>query len=121
MVSGEIAAAGVPDDIAAPFWAAIRENITTLHDLKGWWEMLRDGAEPLIDEEDRSFVAEAMALLPDTRGPETWGAWTSEVKEVTGRKGRGLFQPLRKALTGQTHGPDMAAFLPLMQVIRAKG
>ncbi|MEO1703916.1 MAG: glutamate--tRNA ligase [Pseudomonadota bacterium] len=121
VVSGEIAAAGVPDNIAAPFWAAIRENITTLHDLKGWWEMLRDGAEPLIDEEDRSFVAEAMALLPDTRGPETWGAWTSEVKEVTGRKGRGLFQPLRKALTGQTHGPDMAAFLPLMQVIRAKG
>ncbi|MEO0591632.1 MAG: glutamate--tRNA ligase [Pseudomonadota bacterium] len=120
-VSGEIAAAGVPDDIAAPFWAAIRENITTLHDLQGWWEMLRDGAEPLIDEEDRAFVAEAMALLPDARGPETWGAWTSEVKDVTGRKGRGLFQPLRKALTGQTHGPDMAAFLPLMQVIRAKG
>ncbi|MEM1235144.1 MAG: glutamate--tRNA ligase [Pseudomonadota bacterium] len=119
-VAPHISAAGVPDNLAAPFWDAIRENITTLHDLEAWWKMLRDGAEPLIDEEDRDFVASAMAILPPDRGPETWSQWTSEVKAVTGRKGKGLFQPLRKALTGQTHGPDMAAFLPLMQVIRAK-
>jgi glutamyl-tRNA synthetase len=29
--------------------------------------------------------------------------------------------PLRKALTGQSHGPDMSAVLPLLQVIKAKG
>ncbi|MEM6275484.1 MAG: glutamate--tRNA ligase [Pseudomonadota bacterium] len=119
-VAPHIAEAGVPDALAVSFWDAIRENITTLHDLKIWWEMLRDGATPLIDAEDHEFVAEAMALLPAERGPETWAAWTSEVKEKTGRKGKSLFQPLRKALTGQSHGPDMAAFLPLMQVIRAK-
>ncbi|MEM1375436.1 MAG: glutamate--tRNA ligase [Pseudomonadota bacterium] len=119
-VAPDIASAGVPDDQAAAFWDAVRENITTLHDLRGWWEMLRDGAQPLIDEEDRDFVAEAMALLPAERGPNSWSEWTSIVKERTGRKGKGLFQPLRKALTGQTHGPDMAALLPLMQVIRAK-
>ncbi|MEL6913749.1 MAG: glutamate--tRNA ligase [Pseudomonadota bacterium] len=120
-VASDIAAAGVPADLAEPFWDAIRENITTRKDLADWWAMLRDGAEPLIEDEDRAFIAEAMTLLPDERGPETWSAWTAEVKEKTGRKGKGLFQPLRKALTGQTHGPDMAAFLPLMQVIRAKG
>ncbi len=120
-VAQAIASAGVPEDKAPEFWAVTRENITTLKDLAGWWQMMRDGAEPQIDEEDRAFVAEAMALLPE--GPfdsETWGVWTAAVKEQTGRKGRGLFMPLRKALTGQSHGPDMSALLPLLQVIKAR-
>ena len=36
------------------------------------------------------------------------------VKAATGRKGKALFMPLRLALTGQPHGPDMAALLPLI-------
>ncbi|WP_300037021.1 glutamate--tRNA ligase [uncultured Roseobacter sp.] len=113
--------AGVPDDMAEQFWAVTRENISTLGDLGPWWEMMRDGADPVIDDEDAAFVAEAMALLTD--GPfdgETWGTWTAAVKEATGRKGRGLFMPLRKALTGQAHGPDMSALMPLLQVVRAR-
>jgi glutamyl-tRNA synthetase len=121
-VKDQIADIGVPDDLAERFWMVTRENITTLNDLSAWWAMFRDGAEPVIDDEDAEFVAEAMALLPD--GPydgETWRQWTSAVKEATGRKGRGLFMPLRKALTGQSHGPDMAQVLPLLQNIKAKG
>ena len=121
-VKDQIADIGVPDDLAERFWMVTRENITTLNDLPAWWAMFRDGAEPVIDEEDAAFVAEAMALLPE--GPydgDTWGQWTSAVKEATGRKGRGLFMPLRKALTGQSHGPDMSQVLPLLQTIRAKG
>jgi glutamyl-tRNA synthetase len=121
-VKDQIADIGVPDDQAERFWTVTRENITTLNDLSAWWAMFRDGAEPVIDDEDQAFVAEAMALLPE--GPydgETWGQWTSAVKEATGRKGRGLFMPLRKALTGQSHGPDMAQVLPLLQNIKAKG
>ncbi|WP_170333485.1 glutamate--tRNA ligase [Ruegeria arenilitoris] len=121
-VADAVAEAGVPAELAAPFWAMARENITTLADLKGWWELCRDGAEPLIDDEDREFIAEAVALLPE--GPfdsETWGIWTKAVKEATGRKGKGLFMPLRKALTGMERGPEMAALLPLLQVIRARG
>jgi glutamyl-tRNA synthetase len=121
-VAGTIAEIGVPDDLAPIFWEVTRENVTTLGDLEAWWAMFRDGAEPVIDPEDRDFVAEALALLPE--GPHdtgTWGRWTAEVKEATGRKGKGLFMPLRKALTGQAHGPDMARVLPLLQVIKAKG
>ncbi len=121
-VQDHLDALGVPADLAAAFWEVARENITTLNDLEAWWQLCRDGAEPLIDDEDAAFVAEAMALLPE--GPfdsETWGQWTSEVKAATGRKGRGLFMPLRKALTGQNHGPDMATLMPLMQVVRARG
>ncbi|MGR3381832.1 glutamate--tRNA ligase [Roseovarius indicus] len=120
-VKAEIAALGVPDDQAERFWDVTRENISTVKDLGPWWVMFRDGAEPDIAEEDREFVDEAMALLPD--GPydgETWGQWTAEVKEKTGRKGKGLFMPLRKALTGQSHGPDMSQVLPLLQTIKAK-
>lgn len=120
-VKERIAKLGVPDDLAEQFWAVTRENITVLDDLDAWWALFSEGAEPVIAEEDADFVAEAMALLPD--GPydsETWGKWTAEVKAATGRKGRGLFMPLRKALTGQSHGPDMGAVLPLLQVIRAK-
>ncbi|WP_282120162.1 glutamate--tRNA ligase [Ruegeria atlantica] len=120
-VAEAVADAGVPADLAEPFWAMARENITTLADLKGWWELCRDGAEPLIADEDREFIAEAMALLPEgSFDGETWGKWTSTVKEATGRKGKGLFMPLRKALTGMERGPEMAILLPLLQVIRAK-
>ncbi|MGB5863917.1 MAG: glutamate--tRNA ligase [Sulfitobacter sp.] len=121
-VAEDIRRIGVPDDQAAQFWAVTRENITTLHDLEGWWAMFRDGATPVIDDEDREFVTQALALLPE--GPsdsDTWGTWTAAVKEASGRKGKGLFMPLRKALTGQAHGPDMSAVLPLLQVIKARG
>ena len=121
-VKDQIADIGVPDNLAERFWMVTRENITTLNDLPAWWAMFRDGAEPVIDDEDKEFVAEAMALLPE--GPfdgETWGQWTAAVKQATGRKGRGLFMPLRKALTGQSHGPDMSQVLPLLQNIKAKG
>ena len=120
-VRDRIDALGVPADLAAPFWTVIRENIETLHDLKKWWELCQSGADPVIDDEDRAFVTEAMALLPE--GPfdtETWGTWTGAVKQATGRKGRALFMPLRKALTGQTQGPDMASLMPLLQVVKAR-
>ncbi|MGC3938478.1 glutamate--tRNA ligase [Roseobacter sp. EG26] len=121
-VQDSITAAGVPNDKAAQFWEVTRENITTLSDLAPWWEMMRDGAEPQIDAEDAEFVAEAMALLPEAPfDDQTWGTWTAAVKEATGRKGRGLFMPLRKALTGQAHGPDMSALMPLLQVVKARG
>ena len=121
-VADEIRAAGVPDALAAPFWKAVRENVETLKELGGWWAMFRDGAEPVIEEDDQAFVAQAMALLPDMPFDETtWSSWTAAVKEATGRKGRGLFRPLRLALTGLENGPEMGAVMPLLQVVKAKG
>ncbi|UWR33173.1 glutamate--tRNA ligase [Sulfitobacter sp. W027] len=121
-VADDIAAIGVPEDKAAQFWAVTRENISTLNDLGPWWAMFRDGAEPVIAEEDREFVAQAMLLLPEMPFDETtWSSWTAAVKEATGRKGRGLFRPLRLALTGQEHGPEMAQVMPLLQNVKARG
>ena len=121
-VQAQLDSRGVPAEMQAPFWAMAKENITTLDDLEGWWALCRDGAEPLIADEDRDFIAEAIALLPE--GPylaDSWSSWTSAVKEATGRKGKGLFMPLRKAVTGMERGPDMSALLALMQVVKARG
>ncbi|MDO5756967.1 MAG: glutamate--tRNA ligase [Rhodobacterales bacterium] len=119
-VAPRISSLGVPENIAPQFWAVARDNITTLGDLDAWWTMFRDGAEPVIDDEDAEFIAVAMTLLPQGPLDETsWATWTTAVKEETGRKGKSLFMPLRKALTGQAHGPEMAQVLPLLQVIRA--
>ena len=63
-----------------------------------------------------------MTLLPPPPYTDaTWGEWTTAVKDATGRKGKGLFMPLRKALTGQASGPEMADVMPLLQVVKARG
>ena len=116
-VAGRIAELGVPTEIAAEFWAVAKGNITLLAELESWWQLFRDGAEPLVDEADRAFVSQAMALLPAQPWTKaTWGEWTATVKTATGRKGKELFRPLRRALTGRDAGPEMADVMPLLQM-----
>ena len=118
-VAAKIAEIGVPDDQAEGFWAVAKGNITVLADLAGWWHLFRDGAEPLVDDEDRDFVAAAYALLPAKPWTTaTWGEWTAVVKDATGRKGKTLFRPLRRALTGLDAGPEMADVMPMLQKLR---
>ncbi len=115
-VAGQVAALGVPDDLAEKFWDVVRENITVLKDMGDWWALFSDGATPLVADEDRDFVAQAFALLPDAPyGADTWARWTAAVKDKTGRKGKALFMPLRLAVTGRQRGPEMAGVMALMQ------
>ncbi|MBY6202761.1 glutamate--tRNA ligase [Maritalea mobilis] len=115
-VKEEIAALGVPAPLAPTFWDVARANIETRADLPGWWALFRDGATPLVAAEDREFVAQAFDMLPEPPYDETtWSNWTTAVKEATGRKGKGLFMPLRKAVTGLERGPEMADVMRLLQ------
>ena len=116
VVAEDVAALGVPADLAPTFWQVVRENITVLADMKGWWELFRDGATPDVAEDDRAFIEEAFAALgePPYDG-ETWGKWTAQMKDATGRKGKTLFMPLRHAVTGLTRGPEMADVMTLLQ------
>ena len=117
-VSDRIAALGVPDDKAEAFWTVAKGNITVLSDLAEWWTLFRDGATPLVDPEDVEFVRDALAMLPPQPWTTaTWSEWTNAVKEATGRKGKGLFMPLRKALTGRANGPEMADVMPLLRKV----
>jgi len=95
----------------------IRENIGTLDEIADWAAILKGDFEPAIDDDDRAYVDDATAKF-DAAKPwtgETWGTVTGALKSETGRKGKGLFMPLRKAFTGRTNGPDMAALLPLLR------
>jgi len=119
-VRDRISGMGVPDGIAEQFWSVARQNITKLDDLGEWWTLMRDGAQPVIDPEDAEFIAQALAILPARPWTgATWGEWTGAVKAATGRKGKGLFMPLRKALTGMDHGPEMGELMPLLQKVPA--
>ncbi|RVV96750.1 glutamate--tRNA ligase [Mesobaculum littorinae] len=115
-MADEIAALGVPDALAPRFWEVVRENIATRTEIAGWWDVLNGRAQPVVSDEDAGFISDAAALLPPhPYGPDTWGAWTQAVKEATGRKGKGLFMPLRMAVTGRQRGPEMAEVMELLQ------
>ncbi|WP_018147130.1 glutamate--tRNA ligase [Henriciella marina] len=104
-----------PDAANEPFWLAVRENCETVHDVKPFADIAYGRIEPIIDDEDADFIAEAKTLLPNGElTGESWKAWTGDLKQATGRKGKSLFMPLRKALTGQEHGPDMSVLFPLI-------
>jgi glutamyl-tRNA synthetase len=82
-----------------------------------WWCVLRDGpAEtPDLTDEDRDYVRSAFDLLPEEPWDgSTWKQWTESLKKETGRKGKALFMPLRRALTGLEAGPELAELLPLL-------
>ncbi|MDA8746905.1 glutamate--tRNA ligase [Litoreibacter sp.] len=120
-VKSDLDALSIPEADQDAFWTVARENITTRHDIAQWWHLCATGADPVIDDEDKDFVAHALTLLPEAPFTDTsWSDWTTAVKEATGRKGRGLFMPLRKALTGMQHGPDMGQLMPLLKVVKAK-
>ena len=108
-------------DIDETFWNAIRPNIEKLEDAATWWNMVHGNVTPTIDTEDKEFAAQASDLLPPAPWDEkTWNEWVGKVKEATGRKGKTLFMPLRKALTGMEHGPELADLLPLLGEEKAK-
>lgn len=117
-ISNILADLEVPADVAPAFWNVAKENVGTRAEVANWWALCRDGAAPLISNEDIEFVKAAAGLLPNKPwNDESWGVWTNAVKEATGRKGRALFMPLRKALTGMERGPDMSKLMPLLQKV----
>jgi glutamyl-tRNA synthetase len=97
------------------FWLAVRGNLTKVGEAQGWYSIVFGDAPGVVEAEDREFISQAAHLLPaEPWDDTTWKTWTDAAKEATGRKGKGLFMPLRLALTGQPHGPELAALLPLM-------
>ncbi len=102
------------------FWIAVRGNIETLAESKTWMGIIGDRIKTEPAPEDVEFLAGARRLLPaEPWTTETWKAWTEALKSETGRKGKALFMPLRLALTGLDHGPELAQLLPLIGRERA--
>ncbi len=101
------------------FWNAVRPNLSKFSDVSDLWALVTDTVTPRIEDPD--YIAEAEALLPEGElTAETWGLWTTALKEKTGRKGKALFHPLRTAITGLDRGPEMAHLLPLIGEARVR-
>jgi glutamyl-tRNA synthetase len=106
----------VPDGRA--FWDAVKGNVAKITDLSGLSTLILGPIKPAI--EDEALARAAAALLPPEPWDEaTWPLWTKAVAAETGARGRGLFHPLRLALTGQEHGPELKKLLPLIGRARA--
>jgi len=111
-VNVRLAEMGLPD-LDEEFWEAVKANLEKLSDIKSWWNVAKGPVEPIISDE--GFIAEALSLLPETPWTaDTWSEWTKAVKDQTGRKGKGLFMPLRQAITGMDHGPELDKLLLLI-------
>jgi glutamyl-tRNA synthetase len=115
-VAARLAALGVPQ--GAAFWDAVKPNLTRLSDAKDLALLVTGPVAPVI--EDAGFAASAAELLPPEPWDEsTWSTWTRAVGAATGAKGRALFHPLRLALTGREHGPELKKLLPLIGRVEA--
>ena len=100
-------------DADEAFWNAVRPNLSKLSDAAEWWRILHGDVTPAVENAD--FCHKAAGLLP----PEPWDEttfkiWTDAVKAETGAKGKALFMPLRHALTGMDHGPELRVLLPML-------
>tara|TARA_X000000950_G_scaffold272499_1_gene355115 strand:- start:1137 stop:2474 length:1338 start_codon:yes stop_codon:yes gene_type:complete len=91
------------------FWLAVRDNLDAVDDVASWWQVCTAPLAPVIEAAE---VTNAAAdLLPDGDLSDVWGDWTKAVAAATGAKGRGLFMPIRLALTGQARGPEIGPLL----------
>ncbi|KRB83090.1 glutamine--tRNA ligase [Sphingomonas sp. Root710] len=101
-------------------WEAIRPNLSTVDEAADWWAVVVDAPDTAIADEDRAYLAQAAAIADGADWNDgIWKALTGALAAETGRKGKPLFLPLRLALTGREHGPDMNALLPLIGRERA--
>jgi glutamyl-tRNA synthetase len=106
----------LPEGMDEAGWEAVRPNLSTVAEAADWWAVVKGPVGlPQLEAEDRDYLntaSETLAVL--AWGADPWPVLTGALKEATGRKGKPLFLPLRLALTGREHGPDMAALLPLI-------
>ena len=112
-------------DSAAAFVRAIQANVVLPQEAAEWAKIvfgsppvLEGEALALVNEAGPDFFAAASAAL-ESHGTD-WKGLVDAVKAQTGRKGPALFKPLRLALTGLDHGPELAPLLLLIGLARAR-
>jgi glutamyl-tRNA synthetase len=110
----------LPPAATPAFWAAVRGNLDLLNEARGWWDVVAGSIVPPLLDEEADYLRTALATLPpEPWDNDVWRAWIDQLKEASGRKGKKLFMPLRQALTGEDHGPELRDLLPLMGRTRA--
>lgn len=97
------------------FWESVKFNLKNISEVKIWWDILHGEVVADLSGEERGFLHETLSFLPlEPWNESTWDVWLSQIKTTTDRKGKELFMPIRKALTGQEQGPEFKKLLPLL-------
>ncbi len=108
-------ASRLPDGATEAFWLAVRGNLDLLTEARAWGDVVFGDIVPPPIEGEAEFLRAARDVLPPEPWSETtWEVWTEALRERTGRRGRALFMPLRLALTGEDHGPELRVLIGLM-------
>ncbi len=103
------------EQVDEDFWEQVKRNLAQFHDIKDWWALLREPIEPLIETGDEEFTARAAELLPEGEvSEESWKTMLDALKSESGRKGKQLFMPLRRALTAREDGPELPKVVALL-------
>ncbi|NBV06193.1 MAG: glutamate--tRNA ligase [Proteobacteria bacterium] len=90
------------------FFNCLKQNISFLSELKIWWKICKSEFRFNNKSEDKEFLKLAASLLPeDTFDTTCWQNWLEKIKANSDRKGKELFMPIRLALTGFEHGPEL--------------
>ncbi|MCW3797701.1 glutamate--tRNA ligase [Sphingomonas sp. BN140010] len=117
----ETVADRLPEWAGPAEWGVLRTAIQRLPDITEWRDVVAgDLAPPGLPADDRTYLAQAVELAREldwTADP--WHQLTGALKERSGRKGKALFLPLRRALTARDSGPEMAPLLRLIGRERA--
>ena len=91
----------------------MRPNLNVVDDIKMWADICHKEVTPIM--EDKALTDLAAAVLPAKPWNEnTFNEWLNVVKQQSGKKGKELFHPIRKALTALDNGPELKTLLPLI-------
>ena len=102
-------------EINESFFNHLKLNISFLSEIKNWCEICKGQFRYENKDSDKEFLQEAAKLLPqDTENVNCWQIWLDQIKVNTARKGKDLFMPIRLALTGQEHGPEIKVLVNLI-------
>lgn len=102
-------------EIDESFFNHLKLNISFLSEIENWWEICKGQFRYKNKDSDKEFLQEAAKLLPqDTANLNCWQIWLDQIKANTVRKGKDLFMPIRLALTGQEHGPELKVLVNLI-------
>jgi glutamyl-tRNA synthetase len=104
----------------AAFWDMVRPNVASFAEAAAWWAICHAPLVPVIDAADRDMLAGAADLLPEFLDGDDYDGWLARLQAASGRKGKALFRPLRLALTGREHGPELRLLLTQLPRFRVE-
>jgi glutamyl-tRNA synthetase len=103
-------------NITEQLWEDCKKNINFLPEIKQWQEIFNNpNFYHPIKPETADFLNLASQLLPEnTSTSDAWHIWLNNIKQNTSKQGKEIFLPIRMALTGLEHGPELKHIINLI-------